>query len=255
MKLAALAAVVCGAVLFSCGPVGKETDCSNGVDDDKNGAADCLDPACAADPACQSFDAGIQEYRCTSQAGCIDAGWAIDRPLRACAAQRCAGQGPEVVALRIDANTDAFFGLQNAQFRAMATRLVKRNALDDSTVTCAAIRAAAPGRTAADADQLEKSGKFNLLGYDVIRVDNKPGGETVTNPLMHTAVGSDFIVYNELWDGYPTPDANSRLPTGRRLGYACNETGAAVQPITTADNCLSDAGTVCRAIQVVTARE
>lgn len=239
-------------VMFACGPSGKETDCRNGIDDDKNGATDCLDPACAADLACSGTDASVVTNFCATQGDCVDAGWNLDRPLRACLGSRCEGQGT-AVAVRVEASTQALLGT-SAPIRTMSTKFVRKIALDNSTVTCAAIRAATPSKADTDTEQLEKSGKFNLLAYDNIRVESLSGGQTVTNPLVYTSTSSaEWIFYGELWSGFPT--SGTRQPTGQRLAYVCVESGAAVAPITTSNNCETGAGGTCRTIQVTMVKE
>lgn len=120
-KVLVAATIVGGLALVSCGSQGKETDCRNGVDDDKNGAADCLDPACATDLSCLNIDAGNEVFTpCTVQQDCLDAGWIIDRPLRACKGARCEAQGTPV-AVRLEADTAAFAGAPQS-FRSMSTR-------------------------------------------------------------------------------------------------------------------------------------
>ncbi len=61
-----------------CSTAGTETDCSNGVDDDADGPADCDDSDCAADPACQASgltcsDVLVCVQGCGQDFGCIQA--------------------------------------------------------------------------------------------------------------------------------------------------------------------------------------
>lgn len=249
-KVLAAAVVVVGMTIFSCGPGGKETLCDNGIDDDKNGATDCLDPSCASLAICQPVDGGNETFEaCATQKDCLDAGWNLDRPLRACKGQRCQRQGG-VVAVRFEANTASMAG-DARKINAMSTRFISRVGLDNSTVTCATVTAAALGNTQTDADQLERSGKFNYLAYDVLRVSAITPGTTVPNPFLYTATGDNFVIWNELWS--QAPDSNTKLPTGTRMSAGCFDSLPQVNPITTADNCL-DGGTGCRTIVVAMPR-
>lgn len=254
MKRWAFVVIPVGALMalaFACGQSsGKETDCANGIDDDQNGASDCLDPACSSTSVCTGADGGVGQA-CDRQETCVVDTWLNDRPLMQCRNHTCTNVGA-AVAVKFQANTTAFSGLPQT-FKSMATRFISKTAVDGTAVTCDVLKGAADGGTAEFADQLEKSGRFNELAFDVISVGNGQGGYPVLNPFMYTATGSDFIIWNELWSQSPNPD--TRMPQGTRLGRGCFETGAAVAPITLADNCpIGDAGVVdggsCRTITV-----
>lgn len=247
-----VAAVVVAFVLalFACGPSGKETDCRNGIDDDKNGAVDCADPSCVADQACSGNDGGVFTDFCAKQGDCIDGGWNLPRPLPACMGSRCTPQN-NVVAVRVEATTQALGGT-SAPIRTMSTKFIRKTALDGSPVTCAIVRATAPSKNAADSEQLETSGKFNLYAYDNIRVESLTGGQTVTNPLVFSSTGSEWILYSELWSGFP--DSSTRRPTGQRLAYVCVESGPLVAPLQLSDDC-QNAAPGCRVLQITMVKE
>lgn len=248
MKRIVLGVVVATvAAMWSCGPTDKETNCSDGLDNDKNGAADCLDPACASSSACSGGDGGAGKA-CETQATCFQQNLFADRPLQQCIDHVCASQG-KAIAVKFQARTSAFTGI-TMTFRSMATRFISKTAVDGSAVTCDTLKAIATGKTAADADQLDKTGKFNYLAIDVTPVPNLAPPSPVANPFLYTATGSNFIIWNELWTQSPNPDTHQ--PQGTRVGYGCFETGPEVAPIVATDDCpITDGGSpTCRTIDV-----
>jgi hypothetical protein len=230
--------------------------CHNGIDDDGNGLSDCLDPACANDTGCQQQNTDSGYYGtcpkcgqiCADQTACLHTSYAFDNPLAACSSGHCQSFATGiVVAMQLD--TLAYTGLV-AKLQSMNTRFVSASAADGSPVDCAALAAAAPGKTSADAAQIETSGKFNLVGYDVAKV-NANAGDIVLQPFMNVSTGGNYVLWVELWAG--PPDTNTKLPTGNRLGWGCFDSGALVAPIVETDNCdpTVDAGNTCRQFHVV----
>lgn len=222
------------AAIVACPGSSDHEDCTNSLDDDGDGLVDCADSACASSPACPGGDGGFWGFcgrcgqGCDVQQECLASNWGVDDPLPICLDHRCQAFF-EGVDLRVEVDTQSWTGV-STMIRSMNTRFVKKAALDGSAVTCEVLKAAAASKLAADADQLERSGRFNLQAYDVAAVSGAPG-TILTQPFLSTATGGDFIIWLELWSG--PRDSNSKLPTGFRMGYACVETGPAVEPIKT----------------------
>jgi hypothetical protein len=242
--------------LAACsGPPPKKVEsCHNGVDDDGNGLIDCADPACASDPGCMVVqDAGYYGTcsrcgtACTQQTTCLDQSYAFDNPLAECSSSNCRLYTTGVqVDVQIDtaANWTGF----NYPIGSTNIRFVSKTAVDGSAVSCATVQAAAMGKMATDADQLEKSGKFNLVGFDARKV-TATGGQSISEHFVNVNVGADFVLWVELWGG--PPDSVTHLPTGNRFGWGCYETGPMVAAVTQADTCApgSDGGN-CRLIEI-----
>ncbi len=246
------------ALLLSCsdGNGTKREICFNGKDDDGNGLTDCADPDCAGQPGCPGGNPDSGYYGtcvtcgsgCTAQSACIDQRWDFDNPLPFCVDGKCESYNQGIqVALQVDtsANWNGFM----YPIGSMNTRFVSKTALDGGAVDCAVMQVAAAGKTQADAAQIEASGRFNLLGYDVAKV-SASGGSIIRQPFVNVGTGGDFVLWVELWAG--PPDSVTKLPTGNRFGWGCYESGATLAPIAAADNCDPnlDAGT-CRDIKVV----
>ncbi len=255
MRAAALLALL----MLGCSGSGTKREiCFNGKDDDGNGLVDCADPDCMGQPGCPGGPVDSGWFGtcgkcgavCNAQSVCISAqGWGFDTPLPFCVSARCESYNQAIqVGLQVD-TTQNWTGIAYS-IGSMSTRIVSKTALDGSLVSCATVQAAATGKTAADAAQIENSGKFNLLGYDVAKVNAK-AGDIIRQPFVNVGTGSDFVLWVELWAG--SPDAVTKLPTGNRYGWGCFETGPAVAPFVPADDCnpnLADAGS-CRELQVV----
>lgn len=238
-----LAAVGFLGVLLSCGPVGSSHEhCSNGLDDDGNGQTDCQDAACAGVAGCcvgsgcntgqdGGYFGSCQKcgQSCTKQQECLSVGYHGDDPLPQCVAGRCQAL-LEGIDVRFEVDTQAWTGLTYV-VRSMTTRFILKTAVNGSPVSCATVQAGAQGTAASDADQLERSGAFNLLSFDVAPVQAQVG-TVFTQPLLPTGTGAGFLIWVELWSGSRASSA-PYLPTGSRLGWGCFESGPAVEPILT----------------------
>lgn len=210
--------------------------CGNASDDDGNGFADCTDPACAGHEVCL-----IVEKQCAVQADCLARdGTAtqpkqyddyINDPIPLCIDTQC---------VRPAASIDVFFEIKTSPsyngcctINSVNTRFIKKTAIDGTPVTCATVAEVASSKQAADADQIEKSQKFNLQAYDVTSTSQAyAGGSTIVIPSMSVSTGGDFIIWTELWSD--KKDSNNNLPRGFRYGWACLESGTSVQELTTA---------------------
>ncbi|MFT3842313.1 MAG: hypothetical protein QM723_35310 [Myxococcaceae bacterium] len=243
-------------LLLACssGDPKKMEDCHNGVDDDHNGVIDCADPACMSDMGCvMGGDAGYFGtcpkcgQTCNNQAACLNQSWSFDTPLPICAAADCRNYTTGVqVDVQIDtaANWTGF----TYPIRSTNIRFVSKTAVDGSAVSCATVQAKAMGKTQADADQIEKANVFNVVGYDSRKV-TASGGDAIPEHFVNVNVGSDFVLWVELWGG--STDSVTHLPTGNRFGWGCYESGAPVAAISAADDCSpsADAG-ICRLIEI-----
>ncbi len=243
--------------LTACGTkpvVLKAEICGNGKDDDENGLTDCKDPDCSGQAGCPIIPVdGGTNYgtcakcgnTCTKQTECLTNNFQNDTPPAECVGGKCQLLNTNVqVAFEVD--TASLVGFP-PKLRSLNTRVISKVALDGSAVTCLLMKDAASGRTEAFADQIEKSGKFNLRGYDVSPV-NANGGEIIKQPFMNVATGGNFLIWTEVWGG--PVGTLSKLPSGSRFVWGCYESGTAVADVTAADNCApgSDAG--CRTLKV-----
>ncbi|MFZ5468770.1 MAG: hypothetical protein ACOZIN_04965 [Myxococcota bacterium] len=225
-----------GVTFSACSPAASKELCNNQVDDDGNGLRDCADPVCAADPTCPftHADAGFfgtcQKCGrfCAQQAECLATTYSGDDPLPQCQKSVCAAL-LEGIDVRFEVNTSAWTGV-SATIRSMNTRFVLEKALDGTVVSCATLAALASSTSAADADQIERTGRFNLLAFDVAPVQAAPG-TVIIQPYLPTGTGSDFLIWVELWNG--GRDSDTKLPTGLRLGWGCFESGPEVEPLKT----------------------
>ncbi|GEM_PF-1975212 len=244
--------------LAACGtkpPDPKVEICGNGKDDDGNGFTDCQDLDCSGQSGCPviTVDGGGGNYgtcakcgnTCTKQLDCLTLNFQNDAPPAECVGGKCQLLNTNVqVALEVD--TASLAGVP-AKLRALNTRIISKVALDGSAVTCLIVKDVATGKTEADADQVEKSGKFNLRGYDVSPV-NVNGGGTIKQPFVNVATGGNFLIWTELWGG--PVGTLTKLPTGLRLVWDCFESGAAVADVTPGDNCAPGADGGCRTIKI-----
>ncbi len=236
-------------VVLSGGCSSTTEDCFNGLDDDGNGAADCADATCAA--VCQ-MDAGNVGTcakcgrACAKQADCLAIDYVFDSPLPACLGGVCRSLEKGIqIALEID-TTSTWTGFSKP-IQSVNTRFVRKATVDGGTVNCAVLTSVASSKDAVDADQIERSAAYNLSAYDVSRVTGSPG-TIFTLPYVHVNVGGDFIIWTEFWSGLP--DVSSKLPTGSRWGWGCFEAGAAVDPLTAADDKSPDSGVVGKTVRV-----
>ncbi|MDP3234739.1 MAG: hypothetical protein Q8N26_18300 [Myxococcales bacterium] len=270
-----LAAVACAATMFisvsacSVMPSGPREICGNTIDDDNNGLIDCADPDCKGKSEC-SYDGGFFGTcgkcgsSCTNQVQCLTTGFFNDVPLPYCE-NPDGGSEKKCTAFQKNVQIDVILNAQQAwgtligPTRSIATRFIKRKAADGSPVTCATIEAAAPGRLAVNAKQLEDSGKFTYQGIDVRPITNASGSIPIR--FLNVLTGADFLIWMEMWGG--TPDSATKFPTGNRLGFECFDgpaLGMQWAPITETDNCTTpgtDAGsmmTVCKQLQVQATR-
>lgn len=214
-------------------------DCANGVDDDKNGFQDCADTACAAEAVCNP-----KQVQCTKQVDCMggktyayftrgiapsDGGMANLNPLPMCVGQQCViAEGQ--VQLRMDIQTNTYIGLN---INSVNTRLVKKTAADGSAVSCQTLEEVAGGATPAP-DAIEATNRFNLQAWDSRSTSQTVPGGTTISMTIDTNTGGDFIIWVELWSQRVEP--NTRLPQGKRYGWACIESGAQVEPIKPEDH-------------------
>lgn len=225
-------ALAIGTLACSAGPPqGFAEKCANGGDDDGNGLADCDDPACAVE--CGRGDGGFFGIcarcgqGCALQTECFSNGYA-DEPLPQCLSGVCRAH-LEGIRIRFEVDVSNWSGL-SVPVRSMNTRFVLKTALDGSAVSCATVQGIASSNQAADANQIERTGRFNLLAYDVSPV-SEPLPKVIIQPFLPVGTGKDFLIWTELWSG--TRDSGTKLPTGMRLGWGCFETGAAVDEIKT----------------------
>ncbi len=263
LVVSALALVAAVPLIPACTsmPSGPREICENGLDDDNNGKIDCADPDCAGQDVC-FFDGGFFGTcgkcgkPCTTQTACLNTSWFNDVPLAYCEMGKCTSFAKNVQ-VDVILNAQQAWGTLIGPTRSIATRFIKRTALDGSTVTCATVEAAAPGRMAVNSQQLENAGKFSYLAFDVRPITQATGSIPIR--FVNTLTGSDYLIWMEMWGG--TPDSATKFPTGNRLGFECFDgpmIGQQWGPITESDNCVvpgTDAGgAVCRQYQVTATR-
>ena len=247
--------LVATVALFGCPttPVVREI-CGNGFDDDSNGFADCADVDCAGQTECPADAGGTFGScskcgnSCSTQEACLQYAFNSDTPLPDCAGGRCQSFNQKLqIAVQVDTQSGGW-NLVSPTPRSMQMRFIRKTALDGSAVTCAVVGAVATGTMGTNADQIEKSGKFNLVGYDVTPLSSGIGS-LITQPFVNVATAQDFLIWVEIWSG--TRDTNTKLPTGLRRGWGCFETGTAVAPLIPADDCpTSPTSPTCRTIRV-----
>ncbi len=249
---AATVAFGCGLALglFACPGPSREI-CGNGVDDDGNGFADCADPDCAGLDRCPALDAGWFGpctkcgTACTKQSECLGQGYSYDAPLPWCVGGKCQAHN-DYATVKLQYNTGAWNGV-TPQPRTIAVRFISKRAQDGSSVTCSTIEAAAKGKTAGDASQIESTDRYQFLGFDVRPIQtSQPFSPEFTDPLVKVGTGDGYLVWTEVW--YGPPDSNTKLPTGSRAGWMCDDASSELGPIVAADTCdtsINDAGT-CR---------
>ncbi len=236
--------------LSACSADPKREICGDGIDNDGNGLADCADLDCTGQPQCAPPDYGSCakcSQTCSVQSACVTS-YLDERPIPQCISGHCTAV-EKFVQPRVDLNTrDNWQGL-SLQPASGSTRFIKKYANDGSPVTCATVAAVAADRNAPGA--IEASGTLIVQGLDVTRVTNPMLGQGITYAFVNTQTGGDYLIWTELWGG--PPNSNTKLPSGRRFGYGCYETGPNVAPVVPEDNCpstTSDAGT-CRVFRLV----
>ncbi len=236
-------------IFFACpGPTLREI-CGDTIDNDGNGLVDCQDPDCAGQAECAPPDYGLCSkcsQACTVQSQCVIS-FMDDRPIPYCIAGVCTAK-ETFIQPRVYLDTAGSWGALGVSPQSGTTRFIKKVANDGSAVTCATVAAIAADRSAAGA--IEASGKLVMQGLDVTRITNPQLGQGVTYTFVNTQTGGDYLIWTELWGG--SPDSNTKLPQGRRLGYGCYEDAATTTPLTTSDNCpstTSDAGS-CRVFRL-----
>ncbi len=229
--------------------------CGNGKDDNNNGLTDCQDPDCAGQAGCPMpmVDAGGNYGACAhcgsaavKQAECLTVDFQNDTPIPECVGGKCQQLNTNVQ-VHFELDTSSLTGF-SAPLRALNTRVLSKRAVDGSAVTCMTVEAVAIGKTEVDANQIEKSGKFNLRGYDVSPVQAS-GGQLLRQPFVNIGTGAEFLIWTEVWGG--PVGTSTKLPSGNRISWGCFETGPAVAEVVSADNCagLVDGG-VCRTVKV-----
>lgn len=228
--------------LTSCGvrpPDGQKSPetCGNELDDDGNGLVDCADPVCSANTECEPAP------ECAKQTDCFlnddDYFDFISLPVPRCDnAKKCVTEG-----VSIDINVQLRKGNGYAgtgwETNGISVRFIKKVAVDGSAVTCDIINNIATGNAPADADVLERSGRFNYMAMNTYSANNTVGKTDI--PLGYSVTtGSDFLVFAELWTA--KLDSLTHYPTGKRVEHRCYDnpndalTGALLQPITEADS-------------------
>ncbi|MBE2248308.1 MAG: hypothetical protein IAE78_02090 [Myxococcus sp.] len=271
MTRLAAAAIACVALmLFSVSacsvmPNGPRETCGNGIDDDGNGLIDCADPDCKGKAEC-SYDGGFFGScgkcgtSCTNQTQCLTTSYFNDVPLPYCenpdggSEKKCTAFAKNVQ-VDVILNAQGAWGTLIGPTRSIATRFIKRKAADGTPVNCMIVEAAAAGRTAANARQLEDSGRFTYQGIDVRPISNASGSIPIR--FLNVLVGGDFLIWMEMWGG--PPDSTTKFPTGNRLGFECFDgpsIGQQWAPITENDNCSATDGgmATCKQFQVQATR-
>ncbi len=214
--------------------------CDNGVDDDRNSLTDCDDPACADAAVCQT------PPECAVQADCLARDEMhyrdyVREPIPLCIQTKCVR--PEGQVELNFAAKNGWNGLQSS-IQGVNTRFVKKVDVNGEPVTCARLAQDAASHAPEDADQIERTQKYNLQAYDVTSLQSAlPGGTQVTVPLMKISTGADFIIWTEMWT--QRKSSSTQLPQGKRIAWGCFESGSQVAEIK-----LSDAQAPKRGISV-----
>ncbi|MGV3622296.1 MAG: hypothetical protein ACO1OB_15875 [Archangium sp.] len=239
MRSLAVAFVV-SSCFVACSPPEKQREiCGDGIDNDGNGLIDCADADCQGQDVCVPVDYGECPKcgtECSDQTACV-VSFPDDRPLPMCLNGRCNANSVFIQpSVQLDTK-DNWSGLSISP-QSATTRFIKKKAIDGSDVTCAILATVAAARNTPTA--IEDSKKFNVQGLDVTRVTNPMLGQGINFAFVNTQIGGDFIIWSELWGGAPGSD--SKMPTGRRFGFGCFESGAAIGgPLVDTDNCPSAA--------------
>ncbi len=197
---------------------GPEISCTNGADDNGDGLTDCQDPECASNVACKSVtveeDAGPP---CTVQASCDNSNLKNDRPPTQCIAQHCARPDAGIT-LELYMNLDGLGG--GSPVKSANVRFVQNAEVSGSQVSCQTLLTV----TKPDAggvftfDRIEESGRFNVLGYQVIG-GNQSSGDLI-DFFFPTGTGSNFLVVVETYGG----SLSNQQPTGTLFSRNCFDT-------------------------------
>ena len=200
----------------------KIENCSNGVDDDENGFADCDDSACFGIGSCVTK---IKE--CTSQADCLKKDGkaypdyrVAEDPMPACVDYKCVKPETGLIDINFQVKTHpGYDGCCSSQgINAVNTRFIRPTAVDGSAVTCERLQQLAGGENASPT-AIEDSKQFNLVAYDMSPASKIVGGESVLISPFHATTGSDFLIWTELWSNR---NSLQKLPTGARYGWGCS---------------------------------
>ncbi len=223
LAVIALGLVACGTTPGGIEPGAEQ--CANGIDDDKDGLVDCADPDCGGEAACAA------PPECTKQTDCFGADDYDDfrsKPMPICAGAMTCGTPAESIDVHLNINRP---GYGSVRVGSINTRFVKKTAVDGSAVDCARLADVASSRNEADADQIERTGLFNLQAYDVTPVsgsEQRTGSELLI-PSFSVSTGADFIIWLELWSDARSSVTN--LPKGTRWNYVCIDSGPLVAEI------------------------
>ncbi|MFT3706826.1 MAG: hypothetical protein QM817_04085 [Archangium sp.] len=246
----ALIAVSSLVVLVGCSSEMPREVCGDGIDNDKNGFADCADIDCMGKPECAPPNYGSCTkcgQTCTTQTACVVA-YTDDRPIPLCTNGHCTATAT-FIQPRIELDTkDNWAGLTLSP-QSAATRFIKKVANDGSVVDCAKVLSIASDRNNSGA--IEASNQLQMMGLDVTRVTNPQLGQGISLAFVNTQTGNNYLIWAELWGG--PPGSSTKLPTGRRFGYGCFESAAQTPELTVNDNCPSatnDAG-VCKTFHLI----
>ncbi len=232
------------ALLAGCSAEMKREVCGDGIDNDGNGQTDCDDRDCTGQPVCTPPDYGSCakcSQACSVQSACVTS-YLDERPIPLCVSGRCSAV-EKFIQPSIDLDTAANWQGLTFSPRSGSTRFIKKFANDGSPVTCATVSAVASDRNASGA--IEASSNLIVQGLDVTPV-NTMAGQVINYTFVNTQTGGDYLIWTELWGG--PVSSTTKLPSGRRFGYGCYESGPQVTPLVPLDNCpstTSDAG-VCR---------
>jgi hypothetical protein len=233
LKLAVLGLTLAFA---GCSAEMKREICGDGIDNDGNGLADCADLDCTGQPMCVPPDYGSCakcSQACTVQSACVTS-YMDERPIPFCISGHCTAT-EKFIQPRVILDTQANWGGLTLSPQSGTTRFIKKVANDGSAVTCATVAAVAADRYTPGA--IEASGTLVVQGLDVTRVTNPMLGQGITYAFVNTQTGGDFLIWTELWGG--PPNSTTKLPTGKRFGYGCFESGPQVAPLVVDDNCPS----------------
>jgi hypothetical protein len=211
-------------------PVTASEICGNALDDDDNGKTDCEDPACAEQSACQVVAECHTQSDCLAKDGRKYKDY-INDPIPQCVQKQCVRPTAQVNMHFFVKNN--WTGLQGT-IQSVNTRFVKKADVNGEPVNCASLQLDAPSHAPEDADQIERTKKYNLQAYDVTSLAGLPGGTTVQVPLMNISTGADFIIWTELWN--QKASTTTQLPQGKRIGWGCFETGPAVAEVVPEDD-------------------
>ncbi len=245
-----LAPLMMVALLAGCSAeMPKREVCGDGIDNDGNGQTDCEDRDCTGQTACIPPDYGNCakcSQACSTQSACVTS-YLDERPIPLCVSGHCSAV-EKFVQPRVEVDTAANWQGITFPPRSGTTRFIKKFANDGSPVTCATVFAVASDRNVPGA--IEASANLIIQGLDVSPV-NTMAGQVINYTFVNTQTGGDFLIWTELWGG--PVSSTTKLPSGRRFGYGCFESGPQVAPLIPEDNCPSTTsdGGVCRRFRLI----